>query len=94
MKKLAFVLFASCLAASSARGGELPPFYQVSAYNGYSVTITCFSEYGYNCELSLVQARLLIEEAQRICGKGRTAELAGSFRQYGLLDSLFLCLAD
>ncbi len=63
--------------------------YQVSAYNGYSVTITCYFEY---CSRDTADELLLLTEAQRICGRDKKAEFVGAHRQYGVSELLYLCL--
>ena len=84
----AFVLIFAV--TSVAKGGPLPVFWSVSAYNGYSVTFSCYEK--YVCRPDASESRLIQTEAQRICGRKKVAELAGAWEQYGASNMLYLCL--
>ena len=79
-------------AASIAEGGPLPNGWSISAYNGHSITFSCYGEYG--CSLDASEKLLIETEAKRICGRRKTAEFAGAWTQYSARNVLYLCLTD
>ena len=88
LKALALILLASGVANS----GPLPTWWSVSAYNGYSVTFSCYSE--WSCGTDASEDWQMQTEAQRICGRKKSAEFASAWSQYGASNRLFLCLSD
>lgn len=91
MRTTLMAIALTLLTSNLAKGGPLPVLWSVSAYNGYSVTFTCYYEY---CSTDWSEDRQMQTEAQRICGRKKSAELAGAWTQYGASNRLYLCLSE
>lgn len=85
------------MVATGAYAARLPEDYHISAYNGYSITFSCYYEEPgmmLFCAPGAAELLQIQKEAERICGRGKTAELGGSWSQYGATNLLFLCLPN